>query len=200
MSKLRDQVTEFHIAMDVPLIETPKVPSDERVRLRAALIAEECFETLSAMFVFDVTQRKAMISIMRACELAPVSVSMINVADGMADLDYVVEGTRLEFGIDGDPIAVEVHRANMTKVTGPIAPNGKRLKPLGFIPPAIDKELTLQGWKKTERVGHWSLNQLLWFFNCDCKDEKAENVISRDNSQSTCSTCHVKGLRPCLTR
>jgi predicted HAD superfamily Cof-like phosphohydrolase len=63
----------------------------------------------------------------------------------MADLDYVVEGTRLEFGIDGEPIAAEVHRANMAKTEGPVAPDGKRLKPPGWTPPDIAGVLRKQG-------------------------------------------------------
>lgn len=51
---------------------------------------------------------------------------------------------RLELGIE----ASEVHRANMTKATGPIAPNGKRMKPPGFRPPDIVGELKKQGWKR----------------------------------------------------
>ena len=63
------------------------------------------------------------------------------------DLDYVVEGTRLEFEIDGGPIAVEVHRSNMAKVGGPVREDGKRLKPPGWTPPDIAGELRKQGWK-----------------------------------------------------
>ena len=75
-----------------------------------------------------------------------VNVKMADLADGLADIDYVVEGTRLEFGIDGDAIAEEVHRANMAKAGGPIAPNGKRLKPPGWTPPDIEGELRKQRW------------------------------------------------------
>jgi len=36
-------------------------------------------------------------------------------ADGLADLDYVVAGAFLEFGINSAPIECEVHRSNMAK-------------------------------------------------------------------------------------
>jgi predicted HAD superfamily Cof-like phosphohydrolase len=68
------------------------------------------------------------------------------VADALADLDYVIEGTRLEFGIDGGPIADAVHAANMRKVGGPTRADGKILKPDEWEPPDIAGELKKQGW------------------------------------------------------
>ncbi len=153
MKTLREQVREFHLAMDVPVdAPRPTVIPENRVRLRAALIAEEFFETIHAMFpgdgpndwIDDAEKR-----VMYGVKVARIRVSIPELADGMADLDYVVEGTRLEFGIDGAPIAAEVHRANMAKVGGPIAENGKRLKPSGWTPPDIVGELRKQGMSDT---------------------------------------------------
>lgn len=147
MATLREQVREFHLAMAVPAdAERPTVIPDERVRLRAALIAEEFFETLAALIVFDASVVCAKEIVLDACKHHQVMVDMVELADGMADLDYVVEGTRLEFGIDGGPVAAEVHRANMAKLGGPVAPNGKRLKPPGWTPPDIAGELRRQGF------------------------------------------------------
>jgi predicted HAD superfamily Cof-like phosphohydrolase len=148
---IREQVAEFHTALEVKDPTTPTIPSDERVRLRAALIAEEFFETMQAMFsrvernnISDLHSKMKDI-----IEHGWIRVDMVEVADGMADLDYVVEGTRLELGIDGAPVAAEVHRSNMAKfVSEPVwAPNGKRLKPAGWTPPDIAGELRKQGWK-----------------------------------------------------
>jgi predicted HAD superfamily Cof-like phosphohydrolase len=157
MSKLSEQVRQFHVAMDCPTAAKPTLIPEERVRLRAALIAEEFFETMEALFaepevpVFNCPSMKAL----KAATFQSIGASKVNVyinmielADGMADLDYVVEGTRLEFGIDGDPIAAEVHRANMAKAGGPISPTGKRLKPTGWTPPDIEGKLKKQGWVK----------------------------------------------------
>src|SRR5271170_2576720 len=52
---LSEQVAEFHAAMGLPGLgpsssEGPKLIADDRVRLRASLIAEEFFETMMAMF------------------------------------------------------------------------------------------------------------------------------------------------------
>jgi predicted HAD superfamily Cof-like phosphohydrolase len=40
MTTLRNQLIEFHAAMDQPVLKAPQVPDEKRVRLRAALIAE----------------------------------------------------------------------------------------------------------------------------------------------------------------
>jgi len=148
MTTLRDQVREFHLAMNVP-VDAPKptVIPDVRVRLRCALIAEEFFETLEAMMSTNYRIRALRGDLMAFIASGHVDVSIPELADGLADLDYVVEGTRLEFGIDGAPIAAEVHRTNMAKVGGPVAPNGKRLKPPGWTPPDIAGELKRQGWE-----------------------------------------------------
>ena len=153
---LRQQVAEFHAAMDMKDPTTPTIPSDDRVRLRAKLIAEEFFEVMEAMFsraernnIQDLHEK--MLDIIKD---GWVQVDMVEVADGIADLNYVVTGTDLEFGIDGTPIAAEVHRANMAKFQGePVwsepLPGGarKRLKPAGWTPPDIAGELRKQGWK-----------------------------------------------------
>lgn len=143
MTTIRDQVLEFHQAMGQPILPEPGIPYDARVRLRARLITEEFLETISAMF--DVGEGRPLNPELRVLkkvaarliESATVRVDLVELADGLADLDYVVEGTRLEFGIDGGPIAAEVHRSNMAKAGGPVSPEGKRLKPPGWTPPDI---------------------------------------------------------------
>ena len=158
VTPLRAQVRAFHVAMGVPAdAMKPTIVADERVRLRAALIAEEFAETMAALFDLNSDHpdgpgsfggvERLLARLKYMVENAPVRVNMVELADGLADLDYVVEGTRLEMGIDGDPIAAEVHRANMSKVGGPIAPNGKRLKPPGWTPPDIVGELKRQGFE-----------------------------------------------------
>jgi predicted HAD superfamily Cof-like phosphohydrolase len=144
---LRDQVREFHAMIENHDEPTPRVISDDRVRLRASLIAEEFFETLEAMYESSSTLHAARFAVMDLLETCDPAVNLPALADGMADLDYVVEGTRLEFGIDGGPVAAEVHRANMTKRGGPRRADGKHLKPEGWKPPDIEGVLRAQGWK-----------------------------------------------------
>jgi predicted HAD superfamily Cof-like phosphohydrolase len=147
---VREQVIEFHKAMNAPGQGEvrPHIPPEDRIRLRAALIAEEFFEVLESIFGCPgyIEAAKTLVKTTIRSETA-YRLDVSELADGLADLDYVVEGTRLELGIDGGPIAAEVHRSNMAKVGGPIRQDGKRLKPSGWTPPDIRGELVKQGWK-----------------------------------------------------
>lgn len=58
-------------------------------------------------------------------------------ADALGDLLYVVFGAAVTFGIDMGPIFDEIHRSNMTKIGGPVRPDGKRLKPATYEPPNL---------------------------------------------------------------
>jgi len=64
--------------------------------LRLQLMIEEMAEVAEALGMHDLTE----------------------VAHEMADLDYVVQGTVLAFGLDGthEPCVAEIHRANMSKL------------------------------------------------------------------------------------
>lgn len=143
-------VEQFHRTMGIPVLETPQVPDEARVRLRLRLIAEEYFELLEACFagtdgpnVFDDLRGQMFVAI----EDEWLDVDLPEFADACADLDYVVEGSRLEFGIDGRPIARVVHESNMLKRGSIVREDGKILKPPGFKPPDIEGELRKQGWR-----------------------------------------------------
>jgi 8-oxo-dGTP pyrophosphatase MutT (NUDIX family)/predicted HAD superfamily Cof-like phosphohydrolase len=63
---------------------------------------------------------------------------VVEVADALADLLYVVYGTALVHGIPLDAVFDEVHRSNLTKVGGaPIGPGTKAPKPADYRPPNI---------------------------------------------------------------
>jgi predicted HAD superfamily Cof-like phosphohydrolase len=74
--------------------------------------------------------------------------NMIEIFDALLDIEYVVLGTALTYGFEhrmADGWA-EVHRSNMAKV-GPdgkvhIRPDGKIMKPAGWIPPDLRKVLS----------------------------------------------------------
>lgn len=149
-ARIRTRVEDFHVAMNIPCGDKPHVPGDDRVRLRAALIVEECLEFLEAIFD-DNPSTEIEIEFLRrhAADIikgTPVAVDLPEAADALADIAYVVEGSNIEFGIDGEAVLAEVHRANMAKVGGPISPTGKQLKPEGWKPPDIEGALRAQGW------------------------------------------------------
>jgi predicted HAD superfamily Cof-like phosphohydrolase len=160
---IRDQVEEFHRAMGVPVLERPAVPPDERVRLRLRLVAEEFFELLRAALVErelpaenededkehhqDCVLECAAGIVLTAIADDDLRVDLPEFADALADLDYVIEGARLEFGIDGAPVAAGVHAANLAKVGGGKRADGKVQKPEGWQPFDVAAELRRQGWR-----------------------------------------------------
>ena len=148
---VRDHVLEFHRTFmpEQTAAGGPQVPDERTVRLRLRLVFEEAFELLAACASrpnaehVEALQR----NVMGEIGTIPLDVNLVGVADALADIDYVVEGTRLAFGIDGRPIAAEVHRSNMSKVGGRRREDGKWEKPPTYSPADIAGELRKQGWK-----------------------------------------------------
>ena len=138
-------VTEFHYSMKQPVHKVLTTPDDDRVRLRAALIVEECEETIAAMFDGD---SYPMGSHWYDTDGPAVEVDHVKLADGLADLIYVCIGAANEFGIDLAAVWDEVHRSNMAKI-GPNGEvkrrtDGKVIKPDGWTPPDIKKVLGIK--------------------------------------------------------
>lgn len=148
-------VEQFHRVMGVPVLTMPQVPSDERVKLRLRLITEEYFELLESCYAgsqykyTQLTLRSAYAGISMAIQAQVPNVDLPEFADACADLDYVVEGSRLEFGIDGRPIARAVHESNMTKKGSVVREDGKILKGPDWKPPDVEGELRRQGWRES---------------------------------------------------
>ena len=90
-----NQVAEFHTTFKHPVIQNPVIPSKERSDLRVSLLAEELKELQQAIDDND----------------------LIEVADALCDLQYVLAGAILEFGLGEKfkELFDEVHRSNMSK-------------------------------------------------------------------------------------
>lgn len=144
---VRAQVVEFHKAFNVPIPSKPAVPKTDRVRLRARLDFEESFELLEACGAnsqwLDLAKR-AVANAIDSIEAA--NVDIVAVADALADKDYINAGTWLEFGINSEPVAAEVHRSNRTKFGSEVREDGKILKGPNYKPPRIEQALREQGW------------------------------------------------------
>lgn len=112
-----EKVEEFHLAFGVNLGDEPKLPTsvEERKR-RVWLLREEFLEYLDGEKEDD----------------------LIEIADGLADMMYILIGTALSYGIPIERVFNEVHSSNMTKLGEDGKPilrgDGKILKPKGFKP------------------------------------------------------------------
>lgn len=104
-------------------------------RLQLDLITEE-FEEVHAALLW-ITQKVEQ-------GMNPTMVDLIDLADGIADLKYVLSHAAVALSIDSDRAFEIVHKSNMTKV-GPDGKvirdprNGKVLKPDTFEPPHLQE-------------------------------------------------------------
>jgi predicted HAD superfamily Cof-like phosphohydrolase len=90
-----NQVAEFHTTFKHPIIAAPQIPSKERAQLRIELLSEELKELQQAVD----------------------DNNLIEIADALCDLQYVLSGAVLEFGLGQKfkELFDEVHRSNMSK-------------------------------------------------------------------------------------
>lgn len=96
-----NQVAEFHRTFKHPILSEPAIPAEDRCRLRVALIAEELEELRQAIADGDI----------------------VEVADALCDIQYVLSGAVLEFGLGAKFRALfdEVQRSNMSKTCQSLA-------------------------------------------------------------------------------
>jgi predicted HAD superfamily Cof-like phosphohydrolase len=88
-------VAEFHKTFKHPIVEMPSIPSENRCNLRVALIAEE----------------------LKELEVAILEKDIVGIADALCDIQYVLSGAILEFGLGEkfNALFEEVQRSNMSK-------------------------------------------------------------------------------------
>lgn len=147
------QVAEFHYKFGFPVRTIPTIPGEEETRFRLKLIAEEFLEVLRNVLSSGTSENPSWLpaaskTVMLAVETCSIDVDIVGLADNLADLDYVVQGTRAQFGIPRAEVAREVHRANLAKVKslGSGYPGVKPKKPEGWKEPDIRKILRERGW------------------------------------------------------
>jgi len=90
-----NQVAEFHKTFKHPVLDTPQIPDAKRCELRVSLLQEELNELKEAIENND----------------------LVEVADALCDIQYVLSGAVLEFGMGEKFVELfnEVQRSNMSK-------------------------------------------------------------------------------------
>ena len=85
----------FIARLNIRFLDNPQIPSKERCDLRVSLIAEELDELREAIAEKDITE----------------------IADALCDIQYVLSGAILEFGLGNKftKLFDEVQRSNMSK-------------------------------------------------------------------------------------
>jgi len=123
ISKAQQNVTDFMAKAGQHLPEAPQLPTKDVYALRCRLIQEELDELYTAYQAYN----------------------MVEVADAIADLLYVVLGAACASGIDIEPIFDEVHRSNMSKfIDGHRREDGKWVKGPSYTPANIKPLLEAQ--------------------------------------------------------
>lgn len=94
-SNYLESVAKFHKTFGQPILDTPSIPNKDRCELRVKLIQEELNELKDGINNKDI----------------------VEIADALADLQYVLTGTILEFGLSDKfrDLFDEVQRSNMSK-------------------------------------------------------------------------------------
>lgn len=116
-----EKVRQFHRAFRLVANDRPTVDIPDRIKqLRVKLLAEES-EELRAAIAAD---------------------AIVEIADALADLLYVVYGTAVVYGIPIDEVFAEVHRSNMSKLGPDGTPiyrdDGKVQKGADFTAPNLE--------------------------------------------------------------
>jgi predicted HAD superfamily Cof-like phosphohydrolase len=95
MTETLKMVQEFHETFGHPVLASPIIPDEKRCVLRMNLLTEELKELQKAIYEKDI----------------------VGAADALCDLQYVLNGAILEFGLGASfgELFKEVQRSNMSK-------------------------------------------------------------------------------------
>ncbi len=117
-----ERVQEFHEAYGLPVESVPNITDEQTKQLRINLLAEELDELKEALEQNDV----------------------VEVLDALTDIQYVLDGAYLSFGLQGfkESAFNEVHTSNMSKLGADGKPirregDGKVLKGPNYMPPNL---------------------------------------------------------------
>ena len=143
-----DLVMEFHRTYSVPIRSfNDPTPSYDRLDLRMSLIAEEFAELVGAVYG---KRARAIIEEATAEAVAADDGErdVIEAADALADLVYVIFGMAIESGMDLDSVLAEVQASNLSKLmpdgSVKLREDGKVLKGPNFFPPNVARGLGLE--------------------------------------------------------
>lgn len=137
-----NQVAEFHRTFHHPILSQPTIPAEDRCRLRVALLAEELKELQEAIENKD----------------------LVEVADALCDLQYVLSGAVLEFGLGEQfkDLFDEVQRSNMSKTCHSLE----------------EAEATVRHYEQTKG------------FDCYIRQEGAVWLVYREGDHKTLKSIH----------
>jgi predicted HAD superfamily Cof-like phosphohydrolase len=118
-----DRVREFHTAFNHPVATALTVPDAKTRLLRFKLLLEEVLEYGRAVGIkglceqllekFETDTRETL----DGFAINPLYITdQVAAADALGDIDYVCQGANIVHGFPSEAVAIEIHRANMSKL------------------------------------------------------------------------------------
>lgn len=137
-------VRQFHQVYGLPVVCSGPNIDNERMHMRMSLILEECQELVRAFYGATAgEQLEQALAALRGADEGERD--LVEVADALADLVYVIYGMALEAGISLPHVLAEVQASNLSKLGADGRPiyreDGKVLKGPGFFPPNVERAL-----------------------------------------------------------
>ena len=150
MTHTINHVRVFHELYGHPVAERLDPGTRELRELRVKLIAEELCELCEALGVkLRIDYDPALPSRQQYFAVDATGddnqVNLVEAADALGDLDYVVQGANLVFGVPAEAVMAEIQRANLSKLGEDGKPirreDGKIMKGPNYSPPNIRQVL-----------------------------------------------------------
>lgn len=148
---MQTAIEEFMRRCDQEVKAYPELPEEKIVTLRIRLMVEELLGAVNpAEFLEHGPNRYVGLLIQNKSDELVASMlrgDLVGIADGLADVLYVVFGTAIAYGIDIQEVFDEVHRSNLSKTvwseelqryTIEKDEFGKGIKPPTYSPAAIE--------------------------------------------------------------
>lgn len=135
-------VKEFHRVYEAPVNTGIPTVDFERVHMRMNLIAEEYAELVGA--IYGIQARQKLEDFLKTLP-DDNNRDLVEAADALADMVYVIYGMALESGINLPAVLQQVQASNLSKLGEDGKPirreDGKILKGPKFFPPNVKKAL-----------------------------------------------------------
>jgi predicted HAD superfamily Cof-like phosphohydrolase len=185
VKKAHSDVEAFHRLVGASIGDVEKPDATVDLELRVRLIAEEFDELLEALAPGaypSVVVKDAINAWLIARTFSRDNTpNLPEIADALADLEYVTIGSAVTWGIPGAAVWDEVQAANMRKAGGPKDPvTGKALKPPGWKGPDVEGVLRREAKRagrqrphergdQVQRIGGSPFDEQRWILDEHCE-------------------------------
>ncbi len=153
MTQNQSKIKEFMLLAGQDCPDSPTIPDSATRQLRIKLILEELLELAEASG-FDIVVKaadstgfiKTKLDVNKVEFVPAGEPDIVEISDSVVDLEYVVLGAGLSYGLDLEPLFEEVHDSNMSKfIDGFRREDGKWQKGPSYRPadlkPIIDSQV-----------------------------------------------------------